>query len=364
MDGLKFFVADSANNRVLIWNTVPTANKQAADYVLGQVNFITNGANTGGATDVTFSNPTGVYSDQDVLYIADTSNHRIVIYTNNYSLPTISTLYQYLPDGTTLVPNGYIGANFGVISADIVTPGDTLSQVQLFVEVRSINNPFVSLGTNTQAQEADPVNAPRVTSGEGIYASTLSPNANYSTIPYTANIPIIGLPTGQYKWRAIAYNTNIYSPWKKLSLSIPNFSINTTPLVSAVTSTGSYINVSNQTSFPITCNGITDPDLGQTLAGSYSFDGGTNWYTLGTIASPVLNSVITANIDLTTVNPIGFSGEGTKNIVCRITDGFVTTSASTALTIVKDTVPPVFSTKTVFSGWNIVAPLSTFTYTD
>ena len=40
-DGRILVVADTENNRVLIWNTIPTTNGQPADVVLGQPNFTT-----------------------------------------------------------------------------------------------------------------------------------------------------------------------------------------------------------------------------------------------------------------------------------------------------------------------------------
>ena len=36
------FVADTQNNRVMVWNTLPTKNNQPADFVLGQPNFTTS----------------------------------------------------------------------------------------------------------------------------------------------------------------------------------------------------------------------------------------------------------------------------------------------------------------------------------
>ncbi len=35
----KLFVADTFNNRVLIWNSIPTSNGKAADVVVGQPDF-------------------------------------------------------------------------------------------------------------------------------------------------------------------------------------------------------------------------------------------------------------------------------------------------------------------------------------
>ena len=41
IQGTKLFVADTLNNRILIWNTIPTQNGQPADLVLGQPDFTT-----------------------------------------------------------------------------------------------------------------------------------------------------------------------------------------------------------------------------------------------------------------------------------------------------------------------------------
>jgi hypothetical protein len=49
--GSKLVVSDSTNNRVLIWNSIPTANGVPADVVLGQPDFTTR--DTGGAAAAT-----------------------------------------------------------------------------------------------------------------------------------------------------------------------------------------------------------------------------------------------------------------------------------------------------------------------
>jgi len=38
-DGVRLFVADTCNNRVLIWNSIPTTNYAPADVVVGQPDF-------------------------------------------------------------------------------------------------------------------------------------------------------------------------------------------------------------------------------------------------------------------------------------------------------------------------------------
>jgi len=85
-DGNKLLVADAGNNRVLIWNSIPTTNGQPADIVLGQNNFATN---LSGTDANKFNHPVGVYVSADGrLIVSDMRNHRVLIWnkiptTNN-----------------------------------------------------------------------------------------------------------------------------------------------------------------------------------------------------------------------------------------------------------------------------------------
>ena len=86
-DGNILVATDTANNRILIWNSIPTNNKQAADVVLGQSLFTTNTANNGGRSASTLSSPAGVLINAGKLIVADSANHRVLVWN---SLPTIS----------------------------------------------------------------------------------------------------------------------------------------------------------------------------------------------------------------------------------------------------------------------------------
>ena len=86
----KFFVADTQNNRVLIWNTVPTQNNQPANVVLGVPNFtsVPNFDQTKGAVSTTASTlltPTSVTSDGIHLFVSDLGFSRVLIWN---SIPT------------------------------------------------------------------------------------------------------------------------------------------------------------------------------------------------------------------------------------------------------------------------------------
>ena len=75
--GTKLILADTDNNRVLIWNTIPTVNGQAASVAVGQASLTTNAS---GTTASTLNAPRGVAVVGGRLVVADTGNHRVLQY--------------------------------------------------------------------------------------------------------------------------------------------------------------------------------------------------------------------------------------------------------------------------------------------
>ena len=76
--GSKLFVVDSSNNRVLVWNSIPTASGQAADDVIGQPDLTSNGANAGGRGPDSVQEPSAVYFDSEWAVVADAANDRVL----------------------------------------------------------------------------------------------------------------------------------------------------------------------------------------------------------------------------------------------------------------------------------------------
>ena len=68
-------VGDSANNRVLIWNQLPTVNNQPADLCIGRSDYLSAIACTK-ATPA--SSP--AYSFQGDLYVADSGSNRVLMF--------------------------------------------------------------------------------------------------------------------------------------------------------------------------------------------------------------------------------------------------------------------------------------------
>jgi formylglycine-generating enzyme required for sulfatase activity len=75
-------IADSGNNRVLLYNSLPAANFASADAVLGQPNLISNTALPPSAASL--NNPSGVafleLPDGPRLAVADTGNNRVLVF--------------------------------------------------------------------------------------------------------------------------------------------------------------------------------------------------------------------------------------------------------------------------------------------
>lgn len=90
-DGTKLFVVDGLNHRVLIYNTIPTGPNAAADVVVGQPDFSGNSANQGGvAAANTLNAPSDVWVDGSKMIIADNTNHRVLIYNTVPTGPNAS----------------------------------------------------------------------------------------------------------------------------------------------------------------------------------------------------------------------------------------------------------------------------------
>ncbi len=113
----KLIVADSGNHRVLIWNSIPGITGTAADVVIGQPGFSSATANQGGAASgKTLNNPVGLAYANKKLFISDQNNHRILVFDN-------------IPGSSNPTANSVIGqSDFQTVSANA---GGTVSAASL-----------------------------------------------------------------------------------------------------------------------------------------------------------------------------------------------------------------------------------------
>ena len=84
----KLIVSQWANRRIFIWNTIPTANGEPADIVLGQASLSSCAANDDdqdGTRDAaptarTLAGPAGIWSDGTRIAVTDYGNNRVLIW--------------------------------------------------------------------------------------------------------------------------------------------------------------------------------------------------------------------------------------------------------------------------------------------
>ena len=103
-DGVHLVVADTDHNRVLIWNRIPTSNNAPADVVVGQPNFTTTSVPGNTPSAKTLRGPQGVWIQNGRLYVADTQNNRVLIFNHiPSSNGAAADVVLGAPDFTTFV---------------------------------------------------------------------------------------------------------------------------------------------------------------------------------------------------------------------------------------------------------------------
>ncbi len=83
-DGKRLFVSDWGNNRILIWDSIPASNQTPADLVFGQPDFDSTSPGEGLNQ---LDSPYQVSTDGKRLVVADSANNRILVWK---SIPTTS----------------------------------------------------------------------------------------------------------------------------------------------------------------------------------------------------------------------------------------------------------------------------------
>ena len=77
-DGVHLFIADGGNDRVMVYNTIPTSNGMPADAIIGELGGAINQASD--STD-SMRTPLSLAWDGQNLYVADSFNVRVLVYT-------------------------------------------------------------------------------------------------------------------------------------------------------------------------------------------------------------------------------------------------------------------------------------------
>lgn len=110
-------VADTGNHRVMIWHDVPDRDEQPCDVVLGQPDDVSEGpAAACGDTRAGLNLPTGVLVHGGKLVVADAWHHRVLIYDTLPEKPYAEPdLILGQPDPDSVAPNRGGGCGLGTL---------------------------------------------------------------------------------------------------------------------------------------------------------------------------------------------------------------------------------------------------------
>lgn len=207
-DGKYLVVADTENNRILIWNNIPTATNQPADVVLGQDNFTT--IHQPIVVDgKSFRGPQGVWIQNGRLYVADTQNHRVLVWNSIPSSNKAADLVLGQPNFNTAVEVDLTKIKQSVHANTLLNPVSVTSDgKRLFVSDLGYSRVLIwnSLPTTNQQPADVVVGQPDMdTQGENTNTQCASngtdPNNNNApTYParceYTLDFPRFALSDG------------------------------------------------------------------------------------------------------------------------------------------------------------------------
>jgi len=142
----KLVVADTRNNRVMIWKSIPAMDGAPADLVLGQTDFISCAPNGGGAPNASnFNFPTAIWTDGTRLAVVDGNDSRVLIWN---SFPTASNqpadLVLGQPNFTNVLAN-VGGAASAPSASSLNNPWDGVfsNGIQLFVADQGNNRVLI-----------------------------------------------------------------------------------------------------------------------------------------------------------------------------------------------------------------------------
>nr|MBI1232045.1 hypothetical protein [Cytophagales bacterium] len=133
--GTKLMVSDTGQNRVFIWNELPTEHQQKPDLVIGQDDAVATGRNSGGnASSHSLQYPSAVWSDGHCLLVADAWNHRVLIWNSYPTAPNqAADVVLGQDDFSGNLPNK-VGVNASASASSLYWPyGLTVHNGTLFV---------------------------------------------------------------------------------------------------------------------------------------------------------------------------------------------------------------------------------------
>ncbi|MEO8129881.1 MAG: hypothetical protein ABI822_22455, partial [Bryobacteraceae bacterium] len=176
-------IADTDNNRILIWNSIPFLSGTPADVVVGQNDFKTATANMGSGNTPNskgLRGPQGVWLQAGKLYVADTQNHRVLVWNQ---VPTANgqaaDLVLGQPNFTTFVEPDLTKAVVDARANTMLNPVSVTSDgTRLYVTDLGHNRVLIWNTIPTQNQAPADIVVGQPSLGDGTTNVTLENNSS------------------------------------------------------------------------------------------------------------------------------------------------------------------------------------------
>ena len=281
------------NNRVLIFNSIPTSNNANADVVIGQTGF---GLSTGGLSQTQFTGPLGVtVSPGGKLAIGDFGNNRVLIYnsiptTNGAAAdvvlgqPNFTTSTEYYPGGTPSSQNMYEPYNVSFdLNGRLFVAGRDMYRVMIFGTLPSQQADLqikISAGSTTFCPDSSTTmkvtltnNGPDTATG---IISTASLPVSFTFNSYTVSAGAYDSTSGYWNLSSLAPGDSAVLTISGTSTAAGTFSayaniIQSDQLDNNLSNNGASIN------FDVNCPCSGTPNAGSAVLSANPVCGGTNF---------------------------------------------------------------------------------------
>src|SRR5262249_54783476 len=139
-DGRRLFIADGGNDRVLVYNTIPTQPGTRADAVLGEPDEFSDIPSSGDLLSQSASNstptPTSLAWDGTNLYVPDGANYRILVFTPEQPNVPLDSIVN--------------AASKAVFASGTITIGGTITEKNtVTVTINSVNYTYTITASDT-----------------------------------------------------------------------------------------------------------------------------------------------------------------------------------------------------------------------
>jgi hypothetical protein len=224
-DGVHLVVADTNHNRVLIWNRIPTINNAPADVVVGQPDFVSSGLPSGNTPNAkSMRGPQGVWIQNGKLYVADTQNNRVLIYNQ---IPTSNGAAADVvlgePNFTTAIQPNLAAQTTSATASNLLNPVAVSSDgIHLFVTDLGYNRILIwnSIPTANAADADVEIGQPDMVSSvaNNSYSGTAATSTSDTTDKETAVLCTVSNGVD-------GYGNPIYPEFCNYTVSFPRFTL-------------------------------------------------------------------------------------------------------------------------------------------